>query len=390
MTQGWTPPPDPGYRVDGALPPGFDVGALLGQLYGGQRLTRGMAIPLGAATVTITAESFDVPRAAPPPVAPPAAYPAAAAPAPAPPMAPPPGMTDPMQIAMWVKDLRASGQLAPGTVVQIGGSGGMPATVVLGGGTDARADIRARLLAAMASGGVVAQTSSASALTEPGGFFDIMSRIDGMLGRIPADRVQRFGGVGRFLAGSTGGGAHTIRQRDPGFLEQAVVAEATASLRALAAARAEGRPELVRRHLSGLVYDREARQMQIDGLQRTRRVVEGLEVRSATIDECGAASIGDYATIRFRLYGADRDVDAGGKRIAGDKKPADWHELWFMARPMGAMTPPPGTPGPPCSACGFAGADPAAGLCPGCGQPLPPAPGQWVAAGFMRLEPRHK
>jgi hypothetical protein len=424
VTQGWPPPSDPGYRVDGALPAGFDVAGFLAQLYPGQRLTRGMEIPVGGAKVTITADTFDVPGPGAAALSPPAAYGGAAALSPPPaygaagplqpppaspgamaspagagaPLTPPPGMTDPIQIAMWLKGLKASGQIPPGTVVQLSSGGGSGQPFVLGGaaGPDGQVDKRALLASLLAGGGAAGQAGGmfvSTSMTVNGmpvgssGGGDIHRLLDRILTTMDAGSLQRAGGLGRRLS-TQGSSGEAIRAHDPAFTETGLIAEATAAFWALTAARAENRPEAVQRHLSAPMYEREARQMQINGQQGRRHLVESLEVRAATIDECGAGLFGDHATIRFRLWGADRDVDHNGKRIAGDKKPTDWHELWTLARSPGSTTPGPGSPAAACARCGFAGADSAADVCPGCGHPLPAAPGRWLVAGIIRVEPR--
>ena len=228
-----------------------------------------------------------------------------------------PGGPDPTRLTLYMKSLQASGRVSPEALLRL---------LTGAEGADPRAAYRSLLAAGMASG---AMAYDASYRDVRGG---LMDRLVARIGDAALQQAEDFEGA---LA-AQGVGPESIRAHDPAFTEAGLLAEANAALQALLAARAHNRPELAEAHLGHAVHQLLAAEIQKDARKGRHHVVEGLEILSVTIDQCGAGPHGDVAVIRFRLWGADRRVNARGRRVDGDRKPKEWHEVWTMARPAGA------------------------------------------------------
>ena len=344
---GQQPGADPGFRVDGFLPPGFDVLATLRQMYPGYTLARGTEIPLGSARITVTAEALRLD--APPPVAPlppPGAAPAVAG-APFTPM--PPGLS-PQEKVAWARARMAQGGFSDGSAVVFAEPGTMTfsSDVVIGQSGGGTLDL-ASLLAAARSGNRDA----------------VRSMVQSQLG------------------GLTAGGPDSVRAHDPGFTEAGLIARAQHALMAVVTARAQGDARLCWRFLQAQLFDRERMQIELLAGSGRRQVVDEFQVLSAVIESVGGHAGGDHATVRMRIGGIAHIVDRKGKRVEGDRKYSEWHQRVMLQRGAGAVT---GTGAGRCPTCEAAVAD-TAGACPGCGHPLPPSEQDWLVQTLLPREP---
>lgn len=199
-----------------------------------------------------------------------------------------------------------------------------------------------------------------------------------------AIRSAVLGGLAAAAAAAPEGG-DSIRAHDPAFSEVDLLARAQAALGGVLAARAHGDPRFSARFLRPQLQYQE--QMQMDFLARRghRQVVEQFQVLSGVIESLGGSQAGgDHATVRFRVSGMAQVVDRKGKRAQGDRHPAEWHQKVVLGREPGGTT----TPGSACPACS-APVGPVDWACGSCGNPVPPAPGDWLVQAFPpRDEPR--
>jgi hypothetical protein len=191
--------------------------------------------------------------------------------------------------------------------------------------------------------------------------------------RSPGYQTRR--AVGRLESGSgpSTGALAQIKERDPGFDEDAFIARATKTELAIQDAWSRGDMAPSRRFMSDGLHRRFAAQLAIMKGQGVRNALAEHAVTSASIFAAETGSHFDALHVVFEAKAKDAEVPATlsyeeAMAKAGRASVTTWTEVWSFLRRPGAKT---------------AEGEDAFGKCPACGAPLPDG-GEAVVCGHCK------
>jgi predicted lipid-binding transport protein (Tim44 family) len=174
-------------------------------------------------------------------------------------------------------------------------------------------------------------------------------------------------------------GLSAIREHDPGFDEDAFLAEVERSFFAVEEAWNQQRPEVSRPVMTEEAWEHQKAEIESYRNSGRRNVLDNLTVAKATILAASSEDGHDVVTVRFRAASANYDVNiASGKVVHGNHQMAFWEQDWVFQRSIRATSDGDSTSGQRCPNCGAPLDVDIAGVCRNCKSPVRSGDNAWV------------
>lgn len=177
-------------------------------------------------------------------------------------------------------------------------------------------------------------------------------------------------------------GIARLRARDPGFDVHAIAQAAAQAMVTVEHAWTTLDPQPSRAVLSPALWTAHRARMELYTLHGRRNVVDGVQVRDATVVAVEQDAGRDRVTVRVRATSTDYDVDSSGAVVRGDTLARTWAEDWVLERSSEAPTRGDGgLLAGRCPSCGAPITLDAEGLCSFCHAAPTDATRDWVVVG---------